>query len=615
MLTCQGRYDALDRPTVRTQPGDTHTYYAYDEVGNRTSVVDPDANEAAYTYDPADAMSSVTAFGYTTYYEFDANGRMIEKLLGNGCVTYHTYDAAGRLTSLENVKPDLSALSTFAYTYDKDSNITEIVRESGEVQYYSYDALHRLTDCDWRAADFSPIYSFEYDHDAVGNRTRLGREYGDTYYTYDPANELVTETDSDGATSYEFDANGNQSAVTDADGTTYYNWTPENMLSRIDFADGGHNYFQYDGNLARVRKDDSAGTAKYTWDGLNILLEREAADQPLRSYGHGHTPIYGIGSLVAHEAAGDVSFYHQDQIGSTRELSDTDGCEVGGYDYAPFGNLLHDPGDPNGEYLLSGEAWDGDALLYHFHHRECDPARARFVSIDPAPTLEPRNGYDFTRGNPLTHVDPDGAAPWPLLRKAGVGGLVVGLVYLGAKALARRINPVQLTRAEYLAVRRLREKMRRGGLAQLDSAMHIGGTQYDPTGVAQTKPIQYGGGEVVYLDKESFFFDGYKDVFARDRYASLQDYRIGKETRQLAALIEESIHSLVGALETNDNSSECLLRRISYLWAKAILAGHKVQFDGQALREALRKVKNGQMGVEEAAAFLRQRCRAIPTAQ
>ena len=405
--TTTWQYDELGRATVRTQPGDSHTYYAYDAVGNRASVIDPDANQAAYTYDAADRMSSVTGFGYTTYYEFDANGRMIEKLLGNGCVTYHNYDAAGRLASLENVKPDLSALCTFAYTYDKDSNITEIVRESGEVQYYSYDALHRLTSSDWRDSGLQQIYSFEYDYDGVGNRLRLGREYGDTYYTYDPANELVTETDPDGATSYEFDANGNQSAVTDDAGTTYYEWTPANMLSRIDFPDGSHNYFAYDGSLARVRKDDSAGTTKYTWDGLNILLERDAADQPVRSYAHGHTPIYGIASHLVKVHSGGDAFYHLDHIGTTVAVTDAAGAMQIEHTYSPFGIMLS--GEPaNGHYLFSSKPWDADARLWHFVARQMEPRRGAFLSPDP---LKAAPRYSFCHSNPLRWVDPAGANP------------------------------------------------------------------------------------------------------------------------------------------------------------------------------------------------------------
>ena len=465
--TTAWQYDALDRATVRTQPGDSHTYYAYDAVGNRRSVIDPDENEAAYTYDPADRMWAAAAFGYTTYYEFAANDRMIEKLLGNGCVTYHDYDAAGRLTSLENLKPDLSALSTFAYTYDKDSNITEIVRESGEVQYYSYDALHRLTGCDWSAGDFTPIYSFEYDYDGVGNRTRLGREYGDTYYTYDEANELVTETDSDGTTSYEFDANGNQSAVADAAGTTYYEWTPENMLSRIDFADGGHNYFEYDGNLARVRKDDSAGTTKYTWDALNILLERDAADQPVRSYAHGHTPIYGIGSLVAHEGEGDVSFYHQDQIGSTRNLSDAASSEVAGYQYAPFGGVLSNGGEAGGGYLFTGKPWDADAGTCHFRARQYNAGLARLTSRDPD---DGSPEYAYAMGNPVGLVDPDGEE---IVTAVGIGLAIGGTIYKVGQWVGGWYYQREVVQAEE-EVEKMRSKMEeRGGPTKWDQAEEL----------------------------------------------------------------------------------------------------------------------------------------------
>ncbi len=336
--------------------------------------------------------------------------RMHQKLLSNGCVTYHNYDAAGRLTSLLNVDPDLAPLPTFEYTYDDNSNIIQIARESGNVQYFAYDSLGRLTACDWRDSNLDPVRSFEYEYDGVGNRLRLTRETGDTYYTYDAADRLLTVKDDAGTREYEFDANGNQTKITDGADETDFHWTAMNMLSQIDFPDSSHNYFTYDGGLRRIRKHDSSGTIQYTWDGLDVIQERNAAGDTTAQYLHGHTPIHGIASLIAKSAGGSEEYCHLNHIGSTHAMTDSAGALTQTYDYSPFGVILDGPPDPNGQYLFSSKPWDADADLYHFVARQMDPARGAFLSRDPIG----RGTFAYAGGSPFGFVDPNGECLTPI---------------------------------------------------------------------------------------------------------------------------------------------------------------------------------------------------------
>ena len=65
-------YDNLDRLTQVTYPGGEQVTYAYDPMGNRTSLVSTVSGSTSYTYDAADRLLTAGATGFT----WDNNGRM-----------------------------------------------------------------------------------------------------------------------------------------------------------------------------------------------------------------------------------------------------------------------------------------------------------------------------------------------------------------------------------------------------------------------------------------------------------------------------------------------------------------------------------------------------------
>ena len=84
-------YDNLYRLTQVTYPGGEQVTYAYDPMGNRTSLTSTVSGATSYTYDAADRLLTAGA----TSFAWDANGRMT----GKGSATY-TYDALDRLTQV-----------------------------------------------------------------------------------------------------------------------------------------------------------------------------------------------------------------------------------------------------------------------------------------------------------------------------------------------------------------------------------------------------------------------------------------------------------------------------------------------------------------------------------
>jgi len=102
-------YDNLYRLTQVTYPGGEQVTYAYDPMGNRTSLVSTIAGTTVYTYDVADRLLSFSGPGGTVTQTWDANGNMT----GKGSAIY-TFDALDRLTQV------ISGATTVQFVYNGD---------------------------------------------------------------------------------------------------------------------------------------------------------------------------------------------------------------------------------------------------------------------------------------------------------------------------------------------------------------------------------------------------------------------------------------------------------------------------------------------------------------
>ncbi|XZE36947.1 RHS repeat-associated core domain-containing protein [Pirellulaceae bacterium SH501] len=156
----------LSRPT---------TTYAYDALGRRTSLTDPESNVTSWSYDSlgrvvseTDPLSEVTSFAY------DAAGRLTERTDRRGLVTEFNYDDLDRMTS-EVWKDGSSTVRTLSFSHDAVGNLLSASDPSASYDY-TYDNLYRTTQTEVAYGTGVNSFRLTAAFDAASRRTSLGLE-------------------------------------------------------------------------------------------------------------------------------------------------------------------------------------------------------------------------------------------------------------------------------------------------------------------------------------------------------------------------------------------------------------------------------------------------------
>jgi RHS repeat-associated protein len=159
--------------------------------------------------------------------------------------------------------------------------------------------------------------------------------------------------------------------------------------------------YGYDGSGLRVSKTVSGGIKRFAWDRSGGL--------PMALSDGDRTFIYGPGGLPLEQidATGNATWFHHDQLGSTRLLTDAAGAAVGTFTYDAYGNLTARGGNGTTPLGYVGEFSDAETGMQYLRARYYDSATGQLISRDP---LAVRTGsvYGYVGGNPLNFVDPSG---------------------------------------------------------------------------------------------------------------------------------------------------------------------------------------------------------------
>ena len=120
--------------------------------------------------------------------------------------------------------------------------------------------------------------------------------------------------------------------------------------------------------------------------------------------------VYGPGGLPIEQvtSSGSPIYLAQDQLGSTRLLTNSSGAVVGTYSYDPAGNITSETGTATTNLLFAGQYLDQESGLYWMRARYYDPATAQFISVDPLNTGA-TSPYSYASDNPVNFTDPSGA--------------------------------------------------------------------------------------------------------------------------------------------------------------------------------------------------------------
>ncbi|MBA8888344.1 RHS repeat-associated protein [Dokdonella fugitiva] len=408
-------YDSRDRLVDVTNADQSKLHYEYDAAGQRTAIVatTPDGQgfRTDYAYDAAGNLASVTAFGQTVTFRYDAANRRIERDDPNGVVTTYAYDANDRLTAYET-KHGASVLVQGGYTLNAAGQRTALSQHApdGSVRDigWSYDGAARLTG-ETRSL---PAHAATWTLDAVGNRSAQTLDGANTGYTYDSADRLTAATGS-GAATYAWDANGQIASRTQGGATTTYTFNAEHNLAGVALPGGVGLTYAYapDGNLSQRTK--SAGGSSQTTaflvdannDAARIVAEYDAA-------GHA-TAVYVYGDeLILRFRGGQGTYYHHDGLGSIVALSDASGAAIQFYGYDAWGNRVESTGSDDNAFGFAGERFDADTGLLYLRARWYDPGIARFTAPDAyrgcLGCVASLNRYLYAGNDPVNNADPSG---------------------------------------------------------------------------------------------------------------------------------------------------------------------------------------------------------------
>jgi len=121
---------------------------------------------------------------------------------------------------------------------------------------------------------------------------------------------------------------------------------------------------------------------------------------------------------VVEQIAGSTpAYYHPDQLGSIRALTDGSGTVVASRDYDGYGNPTVTGGSVRAPFGYSGEYTDSESGLVYPLPRYYDPPTQQFLSRDTLLTQLP---YAYVNGNPLNWRDPSGHFPGVLILAGAV---------------------------------------------------------------------------------------------------------------------------------------------------------------------------------------------------
>lgn len=352
-----------------------------------------------------------------------------------GLEVSRAYDEAGRLESLTDW---LGGTTSFAY--DADSNLKAVAfpAESANVDEYAYDRASRISKATFKQGS-ETLASLSYVRDSLGQVEAEARsglpgpeeltygydennrliEAGAEGFSYDPADNLTegigstntydaaSQLEAGTGTTYGYDKLGERTKVTPASGpATSYGYDQAGDLISISRPEEGEmpaigESMTYDATGLLASKTSGLVTEHLAWDTSSSLPLLLRDGQSSYVYGPGNLPVEQISK------AGEPTYLHHDQLGSTRLLTSASGETSAAFSYAPYGGLEGQTGTATTPLGFAGQYTDAETGLQYLRARFYDPGTGQFLERDAMADLT-RSPYAYTQGNPLNLVDPSG---------------------------------------------------------------------------------------------------------------------------------------------------------------------------------------------------------------
>ena len=310
--------------------------------------------------------------------------------------------------------------------FDRNGNLTESSDQRSGTTRFEYDPLGRITRAGAQTFAFDPAHNLldPTARQPVGGN-RLQRYNGHSYYYDDYGNTVQHES-----------ADGSQHNL-------YYD-----LYDRLEKAEvfrrnesGGWDkqtwVYQYDALDRRIRKGrlkEDGGLedeTRFVWDGSRLLQEVYARGSYTYVYADqdSYEPLAQIHNYTnaGFETYQEINYFHCDQIGIPREMTDRDGRLLWFGSYDGWGRLdsetnitgAHQP------FRLQNQYCDAETGLHYNFYRYYEPNCGRFVNQDPIGLEGGFNVYQFAP-NAQGWVDPLGLSISTVIHMGQQGKHIVG---------------------------------------------------------------------------------------------------------------------------------------------------------------------------------------------
>lgn len=426
----------------------------FDENFRKISEENPIGSRLDYSYNDEGRLEKISSSDLSMEIQYDLGGYMNEVTYSDGTALNYSYDEFGRLTQTQgldlayNISGHVIESNGMLIERDPEGHILRIIYDNNYMVDYSYNELRRVSKVNDNKGN-EIVLTYDEDGNIIKNERSNGIS---TSFTRNDFNQYTSIVDGNEAnlSSQTFQYNAAHKIIeVERSGFPYPALTnSENSFDHNAAHQLSDNEYSFTGNLL------NDGENEYLWSDANELLKiTSATDEISFEYdGFGnrtqringtqileYTQNYGLeepqtaiisdeneakkyfvylpsGNLLFHfeNNTNETYFYHFDERGNTRLLSDQSGEVKSRFSYTPYGVKTEEGSSEITPFTFGGEYGTIDESkigLYQMHKRYYDFDTKRFLSGDQdANRLDPRaiNPYTYAFQDPLSFIDRTG---------------------------------------------------------------------------------------------------------------------------------------------------------------------------------------------------------------
>ena len=397
------QYDMLYLPVTES------IRYHYDFNGNCTATVLPDGRQINYLYYGSGHLHQIslddevisdierdklhreiyrTQGKLASRYELDPLGRLKKQIA-----------ALNELTQIETAKNAVTSAYAVkrSYGYDRTGNLTHSTDQRTGTTRFEYDKLGRITKAGSEVFAFDPAHNILSDNNSPTVPDNRLKTYNGTTYYYDHFGNLIHRELADGEVQNYF-----------------YDLHDQLVKVEIFKKDGTKETwaYSYDALGRRIGKgrlktsqevsDDLEEETGFVWDGSHLLQEVHPDGRYTYIYTDpdSYEPLAQVHNWTNEEGESrqQTHYFHCDQIGIPREMTDEDGNLLWFGNYTGWGKLKSETnisGTAHQPFRLQNQYCDRETGLYYNFFRYYEPDAGRFINQDPIRLWGGDNFYWF----------------------------------------------------------------------------------------------------------------------------------------------------------------------------------------------------------------------------